>query len=511
MSHRPEVHTKVGVIRGLKSDDGSYNMFLGIPYGMVEKNNPFGLSKPYPPFDSPFEANNDTAASPQIEEFNKTIIGTLDCLHANIYVPKCANKLPVLIHLHGGRFEIGFSGRYFYGPSYFMKQSIILVTFNYRLGPYGFMCLDTPEIPGNQGLRDALSAIRWIKDNIQSFGGDADNITICGHSAGAIILGILLTLDQDLFHKAIQMSGTILRPGVIQQSDTEYPIKLAADLGFITDDAKKAIDFLANLDPKQVIKAHVETGVPIYPYIEKKFDNIEQIISDKATNLIKNKLKNIPILIGNTTSESILVYYHKTSDEFEHIDPFNDHLKKVFNFEGNNQKISERIVRQFYIGDEKISANVRWGLVDFYSDFNFVYPIQDTIKEYLDQSLEVYHYEFSYNGSRNFVKKRFNVVGGGASHADELTYLYDVSFEGDVTKDDQLMIDRLTTMWANFAKYGNPTPVVSELLPTKWLPATKDALYYLDIGADLKLGKKPNHKRMAFWELFYRSNKEFLK
>ncbi|CAB3241219.1 unnamed protein product [Arctia plantaginis] len=135
----PLVNTNVGLIRGLRANDGDYSMFLGIPFAKVDVNNPFGPSTPYPEFESTFEAYDDSIACPQLEEFNNTLIGSLDCLNLNIFVPSSAtsnNLQPVLVWIHGGAFQIGFNNRYLYGPNFLVKHDIILVTINYRLGPY---------------------------------------------------------------------------------------------------------------------------------------------------------------------------------------------------------------------------------------------------------------------------------------------------------------------------------------------------------------------------------------
>ncbi|XP_022835133.1 bile salt-activated lipase-like [Spodoptera litura] len=118
----------------------------------------------------------------------------------------------------------------------------------------------------------------------------------------------------------------------------------------------------------------------------------------------------------------------------------------------------------------------------------------------------VYRYVFSYSGNRNLLKILFNLNATGAIHADELGYLFDnVELFGEqVTSQDQLMIDRLTTLWTNFAKYGDPTPAMSDLLPVKWQPITKTSQPYLNLDSDLTLGARPFHDRMAFWDLFYK-------
>ena len=140
-----------------------------------------------------------------------------DCLFLNIFTPetvKDGDKLPVLISIHGGSFTGGCGHeKHFDGPVWPTK-GVIGVTINYRLGPLGFLCL--PELEkeagktGNYGLYDQLAAIRWVKDNIAYFGGDPDNITVMGQSAGAMSIQMhcLSPLAEGLFQQAVMCSGS---------------------------------------------------------------------------------------------------------------------------------------------------------------------------------------------------------------------------------------------------------------------------------------------------------------
>lgn len=151
-------------------------------------------------------------------EFRKgeTYTYSEDCLFLNVFTPdtvKAGDNLPVLIYIHGGSFTGGCGHeKHFDGPVWPAK-GVIGVTINYRLGPLGFLCL--PELKqeagftGNYGLYDQLTAIRWVKDNIASFGGDPENITIMGQSAGAMSVQqhCLSPLSAGLFQKAVMCSG----------------------------------------------------------------------------------------------------------------------------------------------------------------------------------------------------------------------------------------------------------------------------------------------------------------
>ena len=152
-------------------------------------------------------------------EFRKgeTYTYSEDCLFLNIFTSetaKAGDKLPVIVSIHGGSFTGGCGHeKQFDGPNW-PNKGVIGVTLNYRLGPLGFLCL--PELEkeagktGNYGLYDQLVALRWVKDNIASFGGDPDNITIMGQSAGAmsIQLHCLSPMAEGLFQQAVMCSGS---------------------------------------------------------------------------------------------------------------------------------------------------------------------------------------------------------------------------------------------------------------------------------------------------------------
>lgn len=514
----PLVITSKGLIRGLRANDGDYSMFLGIPFGNVDPQNPFGLSTPYPPFESTFNAYHDTTKCPQI--FNNTAVGSLDCLQLNVYVPNIASTqetLPVLVWIHGGAFAYGFAGRYYYGPRHIVKHNVILVTINYRMGPYGFMCLNTPTIPGNQGLKDQLLALKWVKDNINTFGGDPNQITLSGESAGAASVDLhLLSPHDKLYNKVIMQSGTSLTPLVFNDWNLDAPIQLAVHLGFETDNTDDALAFLASTDPSLVIAATNALGLEFYPCVEKKFPDAEMFIENHPVNLrAPNKVVNTPILIGFNSNEMLFLYGNKNEDYFANLnDVFRDRIKLYFDFGDDEDTLNNasRIVRNFFIGDEDINIDAKQDLIDFDSDLSFIRPTVASIENYMAQnSGDIFLYMFSYSGKLNFVKNVLNFTGEGAAHADELGYLFQQEYSRffDVTPDDQLIIDRVTTLWTNFVKYSNPTPEVTDLLPIKWLPVTEQSLNYLNIDAEMKLQKRPFKQRIAFWELFYSKYERF--
>lgn len=146
-----------------------------------------------------------------------------DCLYLNVWSPakKADQRLPVMVWIHGGSFETGAGSMSVYDGTNLAERGVVVVTINYRLGPLGFLAL--PELSaesvyhgsGNYGLLDQVAALKWVKTNIAGFGGDPDNVTVFGESAGAIsILDLLVSpLADGLFQKAIAESGILLDRG----------------------------------------------------------------------------------------------------------------------------------------------------------------------------------------------------------------------------------------------------------------------------------------------------------
>ncbi|VVD04442.1 unnamed protein product [Leptidea sinapis] len=498
----PLVRIDQGWVRGVY--DEGISKFMGIPYAAVDPANVFGPAVPNPKFHGIFIANNDSAICPQIEEFNNTYVGDLNCLHMNVYVPSnpLSKKLPVLVAIYGGSFSIGFAGRYMYGPKYLTQHEVILVTFNYRLGPYGFMCLDTPEMPGNQGMKDQVLALRWVQNNIEFFGGDKDTVTVIGNSAGAISIELhLLSNQEKLFHRAILQSGSVLISGLFQNSNRNVPLVLAQELGFPTDSIESALSFLSLVDPKILIETNSKLGLHHTICIEKEFPGVENIIS-KQLDYNNDKVKSIDIISGYNNQEVLIYFIYLSADDYKYLNLFEE-VMATFQIEDVDE--IAHIMRRFYIGDEEMNIALRNELIDFISDYGFVYPIQRSLDLIIKNSnAKIYEYMFSYSGGRNFVKSRLNITEGGATHADELGYLYEMEFfDSNLSDADDLIMGRMTKMWTNFAKYGVPIPETSDLLPLEWLPATRDQINYIEIDTVMKNGTALNHKRKAIWDMLY--------
>ena len=191
--------------------------------------------------------------------FNPKTNMSEDCLYLNLCVPtklrRHNNKdnsknATVMIWIHGGSYTFESSNLNLYnGLTLAAMNDVIVVSINYRLGPFGFLYFGTEEAPGNMGLYDQAMAIQWIKDNIHFFGGNPDSITLFGSSAGAasITAHLLSPISSHLFKRAILQSGVITAPWGLLSTETvkKYSLELARDVGCLNAELSSDI---TNLD-----------------------------------------------------------------------------------------------------------------------------------------------------------------------------------------------------------------------------------------------------------------------
>ncbi|MFI6650378.1 carboxylesterase/lipase family protein [Streptomyces sp. NPDC050529] len=203
-----------GKVRGRVRE--GISTFLGIPYAAA----PFGAHRfrapaPVEPWEGLRDALEYGPTAPQrpyrppLDELIPDVdIPGEECLNLNIWAPDAGGgQLPVMVWIHGGSLRNGSGSVPLYDGRAFARDGVVLVTVNYRLGVEGFGVF--PDAPDNRGLLDQIAALTWVRENIEAFGGDPDNVTVCGESAGAISIAALMTSPRaaGLFHRAILQSG----------------------------------------------------------------------------------------------------------------------------------------------------------------------------------------------------------------------------------------------------------------------------------------------------------------
>ncbi|CAH0713064.1 unnamed protein product, partial [Brenthis ino] len=479
-----------GWLQGEVAYDGSHKRYMAVPYASHPAKR-FLAPGPEPTWQGVFDAIDENVRCLQ-DANGRKIEGIKECLVVNIYTPIDATvgtKYPVMVFIHGGGFLEGSGDSAMYSTYFLVTKGVIVITMNYRLNIQGFGCLRIKEAPGNAGMKDQVAALRWIQRNIEVFGGDPNSVTIFGESAGAasVSLHILSPMSKGLFHKAIIQSGSALVSWALQFKPVFMASLLTKVMGYVTKEPYEIYKILMAKSDEDLILTKVprkENNIILSeclysPCVEHIIDGVEPFLTDVPYNLLsKGKYNKVPIIIGYNNAEGLLFASMETEEMIPKI-MLEKSLPK--NLEIPHKKrieIGEKLMK-FYVGNEKISLENLANISRFYGEAYFTVSILEETELYLETNNHpVYSYIFSYEGWRNFLKKTLRKElkdVPGATHADDIFYLFNMPNVPSLFENK--MIDRMTTMWTNFAKYGDPTPEISDMLPVKWLPANKTSPY----------------------------------
>lgn len=214
--------------------------------------------QPPVPISDPFgkiNALNVAEVCTQYHSINDRIYGKEDCLYLNVYSPtrNASKRLPVIFWIAGGGFQFG-AGSY-YGGKFLMDRDLILVTFNYRVGPFGFLSTGDEVVPGNMGLKDQVLALKWVSDNIEYFGGDPTKVTLTGVSAGgaSVHYHYLSPMSAGLFQNGISFSGTSLAPWAFANDTTQTTKTLAEALACPIEKSTVMIECLQEVSASTIV------------------------------------------------------------------------------------------------------------------------------------------------------------------------------------------------------------------------------------------------------------------
>ncbi|XP_031623232.1 esterase B1-like [Contarinia nasturtii] len=242
-------------------------------------------------------------------------------------------KLPVMVYIYGGGFEFGTAR--FYGPDFLMDTNVIVVTFNYRVGPFGFLSLNLPEYSGNMGMKDQVLALKWVYENIAQFGGDKNQITLFGHSAGAASVQLHMVSPQSkhLFQRAILMSGSALNPFLPAKTEHSTIIKnLAEDFNHTIRNESNLIGFLNKIDGKMLYK---NTNIGIFTdHVGRKGFNRQWSVFIEDQNANNPFLIETPLnIFTNSNYESNLATLFSSSPKEIVLDAEQMHPELIENFD----------------------------------------------------------------------------------------------------------------------------------------------------------------------------------
>ncbi|XP_043287110.1 juvenile hormone esterase-like isoform X1 [Venturia canescens] len=522
MSAAPIVQVKEGKLKGFiakNHDGGEYFAFRGIPFaeppiGQLRFKDP-KKPKPWSGIRDARESGRKSLQYDAILGGGNT--GDEDCLYLDVATASLSGKKPVMVWIHGGGFVLGGPHTDVYGPDYLIKHDIVYVAIAYRLGCLGFLNLDLPEASGNQGLKDQVAALKWVKENIEAFGGDAGNITIFGESAGSASVHYLTLspLAKGLFHKAIAQSGMCANPWAFEEKPGNYAFRLIECIGKKAKDSKDALKILMNASSTELIEGQKKMGIGeinldisfnFVPSLDTK--SSEPFMLQHPRELFK-KVVDVPLILGYTSDEGILALSAPNvgnllaEAKLNFINTLAHDLKSWPL--GDIEKIADS-VKKFYFGEREMSLKmekIQWSKLK--GDTLFINEIQQVADLQMDKSTSTYLYKFSYRPEYPTYGKFMKTDLEGACHGDDIGALFHSSLfskEQTLKKGtrDRLTMERMTQMWTNFAKTGNPTPETDTEITHKWEPLKKGEKNYLEINDDLVPGQNPDEKSWNFWK-----------
>jgi para-nitrobenzyl esterase len=495
-----EIRIHSGIVRGYTEEDVS--VFKGIPYAAP----PVGEFRWRPPQPvAPWDGVHDAlefgpdcaqagwgAAPGTISEGSSE-----DCLYLNLWVPADRTtdaKLPVMVWIHGGGFTGGSgSGAQTQGTK-FAKKDIILITFNYRLGRLGHFAFpalseEHPNEPkGSYAYMDQIAALQWVKKNIAAFGGDPNNVTIFGFSAGGVSVHSLMTMQaaRGLFQKAISESGGgrdgVLTGRPIREENTDplYPIS-AETIGInfarkngIEGIDKGALAKLRALSAQEIVDGGQETdgegGPRIYPgpILDGK------LVVETAESAYKaGRQAKVPLIIGSNSAE--------IGGGFVNASASKEELFSLFGV------LADKAKAAYDPNGEKEFAEV---ITKFNTDWVWAEPGRMVARAFVKNGVPAYYYQFGYVPEA--LKERMKY---GAGHGSEVAYVFnnpDARWGGlKVTSEDEKVAEMMNAYWSNFVKTGDPN---GESLP-HWPVYSNEKNEILDVESDGNAHGRPDPRQ----------------
>jgi len=533
-SDKEVVQTRVGAIRGklLTTDDGlSHYCFLGIPYAQPPVGKlRFKSPLPVRPWTKTLEAFGfGPQCIQKVTGRGREKPMSEDCLHLSIYSKDIKKTMkPVMIWIHGGGFSRGSGNDY--ASSKLIKEGVVLVSINYRLGSLGFLTFGNDLVSGNMGLKDQALAIQWVKQNIENFGGNPNKITIFGGSAGAFSVHaqVLSPWNYEQIQGAIAQSGSMLAFNSIKSYGEREEIfaKSAAKLVGCSHENLdiSTLECLQNIEIKEISKQITFNLLDTYAKNVSNYLEWRPVVDNYASNpflpldpleAMKTGVFNqIPYMSGTNKNEGALMMgifgatgrtNEQIIENWEVVGP-----RQISNSPTTKATVEEvvraNISLKYYNhpqGDTAVAKDQP--MMDLFSDVTFISPDQKTVKLMSKYSSHVFNYYLTQKTNKSPLGKLFKQgIEYTPIHADELVFLMDGYT--DKTEEETALSNKMIKYWTNFAKYGHPTPS-SQDTPF-WNAVTQTENNYMELKAEPEMGRDLLQERMLFWERMLWAEKE---
>lgn len=320
-----------------------------------------------------------------------------------------------------------------------------MVTFNYRLGVIGFLCLGTAEVPGNAGLKDQIAALYWIHRNIQSFGGNPHNITLYGTGAGSVAIQLLLLsgLTKGLFHQVILESGSVLSPASMAYDPYTTALDEAVNLGYDNEDnIEDLTEFYQNISVENL----VNSTLSFLPCVESSFYYAHSLVAKDPKQILKQGFfDQVRLLIVYTEAEEISIIEDNPEKCSRVPEYFDDLLPNNLDFESEDIKYRmAKFIKQFYFDERELkSDSIMESYIDYINDIFMEYPTVKFAAMYAAKStLPVYLMKFNFNVDTVQTTK----------HGDVFNFVF-ATFD-QLESDEETVVLRLLSLFKNFMTLG---------------------------------------------------------
>jgi para-nitrobenzyl esterase len=442
------VKTEQGKVRGKVINDGKVRAFLGLPYAAPPVGD-LRWKAPQPPssWKGEHDATHFGARCVQGHVWDDMIFQdggeSEDCLFLNVYAPAGStpkSKLPVMFWIHGGGYKAGASSEPRHNGDFLPTRGVVLVTINYRLGAFGFLA--TEELAkeangaaGNYGLMDMVAALQWVKANIGQFGGDAQNVTIFGESAGADAVCVLMAspLARGLFQKAIGESRALfneLFPTYSLEERKKEDAQWVAALGVQTLAQMRALPAAKILEA-----ASAKGAVRFSPVTDGKL-----LVEPLEATYAAGKQAHVPLLAGWNRDEDPSLANGMTAEKW-----------KAYAADTFKGRAGEFLKLYPAETDEQAWRSAADYGADSFAAFGTWHWIEAHRKT---SGLPVYRYHFELAA----LPSKFHPAVA-AFHSDEIEYVFgalDTRPGETIRPEDRKLSEQMMSYWTNFARTGDP-------------------------------------------------------
>ena len=465
-----KIKTRQGIYSGFVDKRG-VQTWLGIPYAKPPVGNlRWHAPEKLEPSDKEFSAKKFGASPMQDRdpvEPASMLKQSEDCLTLNIWRRGDKKNLPVMVFIHGGGFVNGGSGDPLYnGANLAASHDVIVVTINYRLNVFGFMNfsqIDSAfEDTGYLGIKDQIAALTWVKENIENFGGNPDNVTVFGESAGSISASLLMVTPaaKNLFQKVIAQSGHFAFYHVPEASAKKAE-------RFMEVGGYKNMAQMMNMPAKKILATYekiyeedpLSVEVDYFPTCDGKF-----LPAHPYLELKNGAARDIKFLTG-TTKDEYLYWTFYFEGLLEELQNYHAQFTPIL-YEGEFLTVKE-LYESWEKNHTEYDGLNRY--VEFADQLDWRVG-HELAAEYQSAFNDVYFYLFSQESS---------VEGFGSCHAIDLPFVFNNPSEGIEENPSQKLVKQVQASWCSFAASGDPN---NALIPT-WKKYSVDERETMEINS----------------------------